>query len=58
MEKEIKKIPGDDGWWKTAAEEYFNETAKKMVDNGFSEQEALDILSNIYWHVADCYGGC
>lgn len=57
LEEAIEAIPGEDGWWKSHAESTYLSTAKQLIERGFSEDEAADLLDSLYWAAADCYGG-
>lgn len=52
----IEKIPGDEGFWTSSAESTYLSTGNTLVDKGFSHEEALEILSDLYWGAASCYG--
>lgn len=56
MKDKIRKIPGNEGWWKSRSEDTFNEVAKKMKSRGFEEGEIINILSDLYYAVTNCYG--
>ena len=55
--KSIRDIPcSPEGWWKSSSEKGFRAIAEQLVDKGFTEEEAVDILENAYYCVADCFG--
>ena len=56
MKQQIKQIPGGDGWWKESSEDTFNKVAQDLVSHGFSPEQAIEILSDLYWATASCYG--
>lgn len=56
LKEQISGIPGDDGWWKESSEETYWALANELVEKGFTEDQAADILSAAYWAAASCYG--
>ncbi len=57
LNKKIATIPGGDGWWKSSGEDRFNEAATELIEHGYTEEEAIQLLTDLYWEVANCYGG-
>jgi hypothetical protein len=53
----IEEIPGSDGWWKESSKNSFENKALTLVEKGFTHEEALCFLEELYWDVANCYGG-
>lgn len=54
----VRTIPGADGFWKSRAELSYVSAGEKMVQAGMPEEQVLDILTELYWDTAECYGGC
>lgn len=57
FEKQLKTIPGDDGFWKNSTKDAYMDVADKMIEKGFTRQETLDLLSLLYQATADEFGG-
>jgi len=55
--KRIREIAGEEGFWKRSCEDTFLETAQELMDAGFSEDEAIDLLACLYGAVSSEYGG-
>lgn len=53
--KEIGKIPVN-GWWKSSSEQDFNKAFWQLVEHGYEHREAMNLLENLYYAVADEYG--
>lgn len=54
----ISEIPGDEeGFYKSDAEETFYNSGIELVNRGFTEDQAIDFLSELYTATARCYGG-
>lgn len=54
----ICEIPGDEeGFYKSDAEETFYQSGIELVERGFTEDEAIDFLSELYSATAGCFGG-
>lgn len=56
LKVKINKIPSG-GWWLSNTGEIFMNHAKKLTDKGFSEDEAVEILEDLYYAVASEFGG-
>lgn len=56
LKERITELPGDE-WWKSHSEDVYFEAAESLVAHGFSEDEAVELLSGLYFAAADCYGG-
>lgn len=54
--EQINQIPGEDGFWKSAAEDSYMDAARTLLDKGLNEHEILDILSSLYYGAARCFG--
>ena len=52
--RRIELIPGADGWSHTS--KGFLKLAAKLVEWGLSEDEALEVLDDAYWCVANEFG--
>ena len=57
LEEAIAAIPGEEGWWKSGSEEHYYKAAEELIEKGFSEAEAVEFLSGLYFSAADCFGG-
>jgi len=44
-------------FWKSENEEKFADALKDLVEHGYSEQEAKEMLEGLYYAVASEYGG-
>lgn len=56
LKDKIENIPDNGKWWKESNYEDFVNYAKKLIDKGFSEDEAVDFLEEIYDIVSNEYG--
>ena len=56
MVRKINEISFDITFWTTGCKNAYIKTAKKMIDKGFTKQEAIDILQNLYEHTACEFG--
>lgn len=56
LDEKVDAIPGDDGWWKTSTGIAFRGRAHELVRRGFSEDEAIELLSDLYEAVSEEYG--
>lgn len=52
----IRKIPGDEGFWKSSAEEAFIEAGMDMRLAGMEGDKIVEVLTSLYYAVAECYG--
>lgn len=50
------EIPGEEGWCKFDGQRTFVKAAVKMVDRGFAVDDALELLSDLYWAAASEFG--
>jgi len=61
QEKKIRKhceaIPGSSGWWNQDGVEKFTEVAIKMVQCGFSVDDAIELLNDLFDSAAAEFGG-
>lgn len=58
LRQRISEIPGDEeGFYKSGSEETFYESGIELVNRGFSEDEAIEFLTQLYIATADCFGG-
>lgn len=48
MRQLIRAIPGPGGYWRADTELAYASTAEELLDAGFSEDQALAILSGLY----------
>lgn len=44
-------------FWKSSTKKCFDETAKELIEKGFTKLEAKELLEGLYYAVADEYGG-
>lgn len=56
LEDRIEAIPGGEGWWKDSSYDLYLSLARTMITKGFSEDEAVLLLSKAYWSVAGEFG--
>lgn len=54
--EKIDAIPNEGEWWKAGTRGTFISVAKKLLSKGFTEEEALDILEDMYSAVSQEYG--
>ena len=52
----IAKIPGEEGWWKSGAQEGYEKLALDLLEFGATPQQAVNLLHSAYWCAAECYG--
>jgi hypothetical protein len=52
----IATIPGHDGWWKSSSEQGYLVAARRLIALGMSEDDAIDLLDDLYHAAAECYG--
>lgn len=57
MRDRVKDIAGEDGFWKSSSEAIYLENAQRLLKKGFSEDETIDILRDLYYAAANCFGG-
>jgi uncharacterized protein with PhoU and TrkA domain len=56
LKNEIIAIAGGDGFWKSSSEDTFLEAGELLISKGFSEDEVVELLSELYYATAACYG--
>jgi len=56
LEEKIRNIPDENGWWKNSNGEKFLQLAKKLMSEGYSEDEAVAFLQEAYNAVAGEFG--
>lgn len=56
LKEQIKEIPGKDGWWKEENGEVFITLGEKLLEKGFTNDEALDFLTTAFNMTADEFG--
>ena len=54
--KRISAMPGVDGWWHLSAKNAFIRYGKTLVEHGFSVEEAVELLTELYATVAGEFG--
>lgn len=52
----INAIPGDDGWWHTSGAETFADITAQLMDRGFTQTDAVDLLTSAFGAVANEFG--
>lgn len=55
-QKQIQRIPGREGWYKSDGCASYLALAEQMVSRGLTEQEAVDILDSAYCTAAEEFG--
>jgi len=53
---EIARIPGEDGWWRTDGQDMFESAAVDLIAHGFTSDQAVALLGDLYGAVAEEYG--
>lgn len=56
MVREIRKIPGSNGWWRADNGVTFQTIGMLLVSRGLEPAEALEILEALYGATADEFG--
>lgn len=56
ISKIIDEIPPNGEWWKSDTRETFYEAAVTLLQKGFTDEEAKDLLEDLYSAVAAEYG--
>lgn len=61
QKEEIKNlcetIPGTSGWWNRSGAESFVKAAIKMAQSGFSINDAIELLKELFYSAAAEFGG-
>lgn len=57
LKESIIAIAGEDGFWKSSSEDIFLSAGERLINKGFTEEEVVDLLSDLYYATANCYGG-
>ena len=58
LEEKVDKMRGGkDEWWRKAGRAAYQSLAKKLVEKGLTEDEAIAILRNAFWSAAGEFGG-
>ena len=52
----VSEIAGDEGFWKSDAEDTYYKAGLMLVRQGLSEDDAIYYLSELYCAAASCYG--
>lgn len=63
MTKELKKyiqqeIPSNGEYWNSSTEQHMLYCAKTLLELGMKEEDVKEFLNDLYWSVADEFGGC
>jgi hypothetical protein len=56
-DKIINELPDESGWWKTAGMSECLSAGRKLLDKGFSVDEAYTLLENVFWAGINERGG-
>lgn len=56
LKEQIIAIAGEDGFWKSSSEDTFLDAGELLISKGFSEDEVVELLSELYYATAACYG--
>lgn len=56
LKNAILAIP-EDGFWKSSAEDSFLDAGALLTEKGLAEDEIVDLLNDLYYAAASCYGG-
>ena len=56
IDEKIDKIPGHDGWWKSRTRVTFYDAAAVLVCRGMSDDQAVELLQELYDAVAEEFG--
>lgn len=56
LRRTIEKIPGVHGWWKNASRDEYMDVAEEMLAAGLGEDRVAEMLTDLYWAAAACYG--
>lgn len=56
LDAKVDEIPGKDGWWKQRTGATFRALARELVDRGYTEDEALELLGDLYEATAEEFG--
>lgn len=51
----INAIPGEEGWWKSDGADTFADIAAQLVERGFTQTDAVDLLTSAYQAVSGEY---
>jgi len=57
MKKRIKAIPSDGEWWKRGSQDDYELAGDQLIDQGFSDDDTIDMLTMLYYAAASCFGG-
>ena len=56
FEKQILEIPGDEGFYKSDTEEAYLSAGEELLQKGFTEEEAIELLESLWSATSDEYG--
>lgn len=56
MRRRIRKIPGDDGWWRISGEEGYLALAVRLRECGVPAKVVVDVLTGAFNCAAAEYG--
>jgi hypothetical protein len=53
----VQHVPPDEEFWKSECEDDFLRKAKDLIEHGYSTEEAVEFLADLYYLVAGEFGG-
>lgn len=53
LQELINAIPGEEGWWKTDGADTFVDIASQLIERGFTQTDAVDLLTSAYGAVSN-----
>lgn len=56
LQRVDEEVPIPDGWWRESCQETFHRLAKSLIEHGYSEDEAIELLCDAYIAVSGEYG--
>lgn len=57
LQERIDKIPGEQGFWKSATHAAYHSAATQLSAVVMSEDAIVELLNRLYWSTAEEYGG-
>lgn len=56
FKQQICEIPGDEGFYKSGTKEAYLSAGKDLLQKGFTEEEAIELLESLWSATSDEYG--
>lgn len=56
FEQLISEIPGDEGFYKSGTKAAYLSAGEELLQKGFTEEEAIEFLENLWSATSDEYG--